>query len=77
MKGSLSMEAVADMHSEGNVLYFTANSTLVGAKLNVCPGQTELIGNYQTQAKLTVAGFDIGKPLAMFGPGTVKAQSLY
>ena len=36
----------------------------------------QLAGDYQAQAKLTVAGLDIGKPLAMFGPGTVKAQSL-
>ena len=68
-------EAVADVHSEGKVLYFTANSTLVGAKVQAA-GQTRLDGDYQAQAKLTVTGLDIGKPLAMFGPGNVKAQSL-
>ena len=67
-------EATAEVHSEGKMLYFTANSTLVGAKVDAT-GQTQLTGDYQTQAKVTVAGLDIGKPLAMFGPGTVKAQS--
>ncbi len=38
-------------------------------------GQTGLTGDYPTQAKLTFAGLDIGKPMAMFGPGTMKAQS--
>lgn len=68
-------EASADLHSEGKLLYFTANSTLLGAKVDAA-GQMQLAGDYQAQAKLTVAGLDIGKPLAMFGPGTVKAQSL-
>jgi translocation and assembly module TamB len=68
-------EAVANAHSEGKTLYFTANSTLVGAKLDGA-GQMQLNGDYPMQAKLTVAGLDIGKPLAMFGPGNVKAQSL-
>jgi len=67
-------DATAALHSEGKVLYFTANSTLVGAKVDAT-GQMQLTGDYQTQAKVTVAGLDIGKPLAMFGPGTVKAQS--
>ncbi|WP_433984789.1 hypothetical protein RBB78_10300 [Tunturiibacter empetritectus] len=56
-------------------MYFTADSTLVGAKLNAS-GQLRLTGDYQTQAKMTVAGLDIGKPLGMFGPGTMKAQSM-
>jgi translocation and assembly module TamB len=68
-------EAVANIHSEGKTMYFTANSTLVGAKLDAA-GQMQLNGDYPMQAKLTVAGLDIGKPLAMFGPGNVTAQSL-
>ena len=67
-------DATAALHSEGKVLYFTANSTLVGAKVDAT-GQMQLTGDYQAQAKVTVAGLDIGKPLAMFGPGTMKAQS--
>jgi translocation and assembly module TamB len=68
-------EAVANIHSEGKTMYLTANSTLVGAKLDV-GGQMQLTGDYPMQAKLTVAGLDIGKPLAMFGSANVKAQSL-
>jgi translocation and assembly module TamB len=67
-------DATAALHSEGKVLYFTANSTLVGAKVDAT-GEMQLTGDYQTQAKVTMAGLDIGKPLAMIGPGTVKAQS--
>jgi translocation and assembly module TamB len=68
-------DAVASAHSEGKTMYFTASSTLVGAKLDAA-GQMQLDGDYPMQAKLTMAGFDIGKPLAMFGTGGVKAQSL-
>jgi translocation and assembly module TamB len=68
-------EAVAAVHSEGKTMYFTANSTLVGAKLDAA-GQMQLDGDYPMQAKLTVAGLDIGKPMAMFGAGAVTAQSL-
>jgi len=68
-------EAVANAHSEGKTMYFTANSTLVGAKLDAA-GQMQLNGDYPMQAKLTMAGLDIGKSLAMFGTGNVKAQSL-
>jgi translocation and assembly module TamB len=68
-------EAVANVHSEGKTMYLTANSTLVGAKFDAA-GQMQLTGDYAMQAKLTVAGLDVGKPLAMFGPANVKAQSL-
>ena len=68
-------DAVADVHSEGTTMFFSANSTLVGAKIDAA-GQAQLTGDYQMQAKLTVAGLDIGKPMAMFGSGSVKAQSL-
>ena len=62
-------EVAAEAHSLGTTLFFAADSTLVGAKVSAA-GQVELVGDYQTRAKLTVAGLDIGKPLAMFGPGT-------
>jgi translocation and assembly module TamB len=68
-------EAVAAVHSEGKTMYFTANSALVGAKLDAA-GQMQLDGDYQMQAKVTMAGLDIGRPMAMFGAGTMKAQSL-
>ena len=68
-------DAVAEAHSDGSTVYFTVNSTLVGAKVDAV-GQARLMADYPLQAKVTVAGLDIGRPLAMFGPGTVKAQSL-
>jgi translocation and assembly module TamB len=68
-------EATVEAHSDGETVYFTANSTLVGAKVNAT-GQTGLTGDYPMQAKLTIAGLDIGKPMAMFGPGDMKAQSM-
>ena len=55
-------------------MYLTAQSTLTGAKVDAT-GQVQLTDDYKTQAKLTITGLDIGKPLAMFGSGTVKAQS--
>ncbi len=68
-------EAVIDAHSNEETVYFSANSTLVGAKVDVT-GQTGLTGDYPAQAKLTFTGLDIDKPMSMFGPGTMKAQSM-
>jgi translocation and assembly module TamB len=68
-------EAVVDAHSNEETVYFSANSTLVGAKVDAT-GQAGLTGDYTAQAKVTVAGLDIGKPMAMFGPGTMKAESM-
>jgi Uncharacterized protein conserved in bacteria len=67
-------EATAEAHSQGVTMFVTANSTVLGAKFNL-QGQTQLVDNYQTQAKLTVAEFDVNRPLSMFGSGTIKAQS--
>ena len=67
-------DAIADLHSNDKILYLTANSTLVGAKLNLA-GQTQLTGDYETQAKLTLTGLDVNKALAIFAPGKITAQS--
>jgi translocation and assembly module TamB len=55
-------------------MYVTASSTVTGAKLDAT-GQVQLTGDYETEAKLTLTGLDIGKPLAMFGSSALKAQS--
>jgi translocation and assembly module TamB len=68
-------EAAVEAHSDKEIVYFTANSTLVGAKVEAT-GQAGLTGDYPMQAKVNVAGLDIGKPMAMFGPGNMKAESL-
>jgi translocation and assembly module TamB len=74
VKGQPMGDAVADVHTQGQTMYLTANSTIVGAKLNAT-GQVQLTGDYETQAKLTLTGLDIGKPLSMFGSSALKAQS--
>lgn len=68
-------DAVAEAHSEGKTLYLTANSNVIGAKVNLA-SQTQLTDNYQSQAKVTIADFDVDRPLKMFGPGNIQAQSL-
>jgi translocation and assembly module TamB len=67
-------DATAEVHSQGSRLFFIADSNLIGTKVNL-QGQTELTGDYQTQGKLTLANFDVNRPLTMFGPGNIKAQS--
>jgi translocation and assembly module TamB len=74
-KGQGVGDAVAEAHSEGSTVYFTVNSTLVGAKVDAT-GQAGLTGDYPLQAKVTLAGLDIGKPIAMFGSADMKAESL-
>jgi translocation and assembly module TamB len=66
----------AEMHSEGDTLLYTSTSNLVGAKIDGS-GETQLTGDYETQAKATFAGFDIGTALEIFSPGTVTAQSSF
>ncbi len=67
-------EAVVNAHSEKDVVFYDLTSALVGAKI-AANGQTSLAGDYQTQAKLTIAGLDVGTPLALFQPDGVKAKS--
>ncbi len=68
-------EAAVEVHSTGTTMFFAANSTLVGAKVDA-DGQVELTGDYRAQAKLTLKNLDLGQPLAMFGPGKVKSHSV-
>ena len=74
MDGQPVGELAADLHSEGKVLFFIANSTLVGAKLDAS-GQTQLTGDFETQAKLNFTGFDANRALAVFAPGKVDVRS--
>jgi translocation and assembly module TamB len=67
-------ELTADAHSENSTVFYSAKSTLVGAQIDAV-GQTKLTGDYDTQAKLTIAGLDIGKPLDLFSTSSVKAES--
>jgi translocation and assembly module TamB len=67
-------EIAAQAHSEGGELFYAAQSTLVGAKVDAT-GETRLTGDYETQDRLTFSGFDVGTALEVFAPGRMKAQS--
>jgi translocation and assembly module TamB len=58
---------------ETNVAY-ELHSTLLGAQVNA-NGQTALVGDYETQAKLTLSGVDIANILALAGPSSFKGSS--
>jgi translocation and assembly module TamB len=64
----------ADVHSEASTLFYTAQSTVMGAKVEAS-GQTRLTGDYETQAKMNLSGVDIGTVAALFSSASVKAQS--
>ena len=74
LEGKMLGTVTADLHSQADLLFYTAQSTLTGAQFDAS-GQTRLTGDYQTQAKVTFTGLDIGKPLDMFSTSGVKAQS--
>ena len=75
VQGKAVGEANLDVHSAGKLLFYSLRSNLVGAQL-AADGQTNLTGNYQTQAKLTLSGLDIQKPLASFSPWGYVASSV-
>ncbi len=67
-------EAAIDAHSQGTLVYYTLRSTLIGTQV-AADGQTDLTGDYETKAKLTIADFDVARPLALFQPGGIQAHS--
>ncbi len=67
-------EATIDAHSQGSLVYYSLRSTLVGTEV-AADGQTDLTGDFQTRAKLTLAHLDVAKPLALFQPDGMKATS--
>ena len=68
-------QLAANLHSQGSTLSYTVNSNLVSTAFQA-QGQTSLVSNYDTQARLTVTGFDIGKAMAILSPGgSVAAHS--
>lgn len=68
--GELNATAV----SSGSTVSYDLHSTLVGAQV-VANGQTSLTGEYQTEAKVTLANVDVANALALFSPGSLKANS--
>jgi translocation and assembly module TamB len=67
-------QLTATAHSTGSDVFYEAHSTLVDALVDVT-GQTSLKSGYQTQAKLTLAGLDIAKPMALFSPNNIQGSS--
>lgn len=67
-------DATVDAHSEGSTVFYNLRSTLIGTQV-AAEGKTALTGDYQTDARLTIANLDVGKPLALFMPEGIKAQS--
>ncbi len=67
-------DLAAEAHSAGSELFYAVQSKLVGAKIDGA-GETQLTGEYETQARVAVSGFDVGTVLALFSPDEVKAQS--
>ena len=66
------MEAKAD--STGSNLNYELQSKLVGAQVNAS-GETSLLGDYETKAKLTMSGLDIANVIALVAPGSFKGSS--
>jgi len=75
VQGKMLGDLTATAYSTGSTVFYDAHSTLVGAQVSA-NGQTSLKGNYDTQAKLTLAGLDIAKAIDMFTPGTLKGSSV-
>jgi len=61
-------------HSTGSDVFYDVNSKLLGAQVAL-NGQTSLLGDYETQAKMTVAGLDIANIMALSSDNTVKSSS--
>ncbi len=66
------LEAKAD--STGSTLNYELQSKLVGAQVNAS-GETSLVGDYETKAKLTVSGLDIANVITLMAPGSFKGSS--
>ncbi len=67
-------ELTATAYSTGSTVFYDAHSTLVGAHVDA-NGQTSLKDNFDTKAKVTIAGLDIAKPLALFSQNNIQGTS--
>jgi translocation and assembly module TamB len=64
----------ATAYSTGSNVFYDAHATLVGAQVGA-NGQTSLLGDYPTQAKVTLSGFDMANAIALFAPGSFAGSS--
>jgi translocation and assembly module TamB len=53
---------------------YQLQANLIGAQI-AATGQTSLEGEYQTQARITLANLDVAHALDLFSPGSIKASS--
>ncbi|MFC6646835.1 translocation/assembly module TamB domain-containing protein [Granulicella cerasi] len=60
--------------SAGSLVSYSLNANALGSQLNAT-GKTSLLGEYQTDAKLTVANVDVANIINAFSPGSIKASS--
>jgi translocation and assembly module TamB len=67
-------QLTATAHSVGSDVFYNLDSTLVGAKL-AAAGQTSLLANYQTTARLTLTNLDIANAIDLFAPESFKGSS--
>jgi translocation and assembly module TamB len=67
-------DLTATANSTGSTLAYQLQSKLIGAQIEAS-GETNLTGDCQTQAKLTVSGVDIANGIALFDPGALKGSS--
>jgi translocation and assembly module TamB len=68
------LHATAD--SSGSDVSYNVNSILVGAQVGIM-GKTSLLGDFQTQAKASISGLDISKPMDLFAPDSaIRATSV-
>ncbi|MFP5232789.1 MAG: translocation/assembly module TamB domain-containing protein [Acidobacteriota bacterium] len=68
--GALTLKA----DSAGSDLRYEMQAALVGAQFHAA-GQTSLLADYQTQARLTMSGLDLANVIALLAPGSVKGSS--
>lgn len=64
----------AEVHTEGRRLLMHVNATVANAQMKIA-GQTQLAGDYQTQAQLTLANLDVEPVLTALNVHGVTAHS--
>jgi len=61
-------------HSTGSDVFYDMNSKLLGAQVAL-NGQTSLLGDYESQAKMTFTGLDLANVMALSTDNSVKVSS--
>jgi translocation and assembly module TamB len=65
----------ATAHSSGSDVLYDVRSTLIGAQV-AANGQTSLVGDFETQARLTIANVDVARVMSEFSTSTLKVNSV-